>query len=88
MGREASMNRTLLACLLLLLAGCSRITQSNYEKLRVGMTYDEVIAILGKPTSCSDVMIARSCIWGDEKRNISVTFVGNQILLHTSLNLK
>ncbi|HWI40965.1 MAG TPA: outer membrane protein assembly factor BamE [Verrucomicrobiae bacterium] len=68
--------------------GCSRLTRENYEKLKVGMTFEEVTTILGKPTSCSDAMIARSCVWGDERRNITVNFLGKQVILHTAVNIR
>ncbi len=32
-----------------LLAGCSKISRENYDKVTVGMTPDEVTEVLGKP---------------------------------------
>ena len=45
------MKRTLTALVLgsLLLAACSNLTQANYDKIRTGMAFDDVTAILGKP---------------------------------------
>ncbi len=34
---------------LMLLAGCSRVTTENFDKIQNGMTSDQVKAILGKP---------------------------------------
>jgi hypothetical protein len=71
-----------------LVSGCTRLTQENYDKLKIGMGYDEVVSILGKPDSCSDTLVARSCIWGNEQRNITVNFIGNKIMLYASKSLK
>jgi len=73
--------------LLLLLAGCSKLNQENYRKLKVGLTYDQVVAILGKPDSCSDALFVKSCIWGSEAKNISVNFMGDKVLITTSKNI-
>lgn len=73
--------------MILLLLGCSRITLENYNKIGVGMSYDEVTALIGSPDRCDDVMGVRNCLWGDEKRAINVSFVGGKVLLFSSSNL-
>jgi outer membrane protein assembly factor BamE (lipoprotein component of BamABCDE complex) len=35
---------------LMCLSACSRITPENFDKIKVGMTSDQVKAILGSPT--------------------------------------
>lgn len=42
----------------LLVAGCSKVTKENYDKVKVGMTKDQVIEILGKPADKSEAEIA------------------------------
>jgi hypothetical protein len=80
--------RTVLAMgLMLVLLGCSRLTLDNYNKITVGMPYDEVTQLLGSPDQCDDVMGVRSCQWGDEKRSIHVNFVAGKVLLFSSRNL-
>ena len=74
--------------LLLTLAGCSKLTLENYNKIEVGMHYDEVTRLIGAPTACDDVLGLRSCAWGDEQRSATVTFAGNKVLVHASRNLK
>lgn len=69
------------------LSGCSRITQENYNKIKVGMEYDEVISILGKPTSCSSVFKATNCAWGNEKRSIEISLVTDRVVLLSSKGL-
>ncbi len=70
------------------LFGCSKLTQKNYDKLKTGMAFDEVEAILGKPTSCSEAIFTRNCTWGTEKRNVAVVFVGGKVILFSSTNLR
>ncbi len=64
----------------LLLTACSKVTLDNYNKLKRGMTTAEVEAIIGSPTSCSETLGVRNCIWGDDKSNITVTFAGDKAL--------
>lgn len=71
-----------------LLSGCSKLTQENYDKLKMGMEYKEVVSILGKPDNCSDTLIARSCMWGNEQKNITVSFIGDKVIIYTSKSIK
>ena len=58
--------RTLCAMgLLLVMLGCSKITLENYNKISMGMSYDEVTQLIGSPDTCDDVMGVRNCLWGD-----------------------
>lgn len=75
----------LAACLL---AGCSKLTAENYARISIGMSYSEVTAILGSPERCDDTVGFKSCKWGDDKRNVSVRFVGEKVLLHSAENLR
>ncbi len=81
-------NRLVLASLALFLFGCSKLTLENYNKLKPGMSYEEVTAILGKPDNCSEVLFTRNCTWGTEKRNAAVVFVGGKVILFSSTNLQ
>ena len=81
--------RWLLALICLaLLCGCSKLTTENYQKLEVGLEYPAVVDILGKPDNCSEALFVRNCIWGDEQKNISVSFLNNQVILFTSSNIR
>ena len=80
--------RTLCAMgLLLVMLGCSKVTLENYNKISVGMSYDEVTQLIGPPDECDDVMGVRNCLWGDEKSAINISFVGSKVLLFSSSNL-
>ena len=74
--------------LLLVMLGCSKVKLDNYNKINVGMSYDEVTQLIGAPEKCDDVMGLRNCQWGDEKRSINVSFVGGEVLLFASSNLQ
>ncbi len=77
-----------ISALLIFLAGCSKLTQENYRKLKVGQSYDEVVAIIGKPDNCSDALFVKSCTWGGESRNIGVNFMADKVLITTSKNIR
>lgn len=74
---------------LLLLAACGdRLSLDNYNKLQVGQSYDEVKQIIGDPARCDEAIGVRNCVWGDEQRGISVSFVGGKVLLLSANKLK
>jgi len=68
---------------MLLIAGCGKLTMENYNKLKMGMSYDEVVKIIGSPDKCSEAMGMRNCQWSDEKKSINVTFAGDKALVFT-----
>ena len=81
--------RTVLAMgLVLVLLGCGKLTLDNYNKITMGMTYDEVVQLIGKPDRCDDLMGVRSCQWGDESHSVNVNFVSGKVLLFSSSNLE
>jgi hypothetical protein len=71
-----------------LLAACNPLTLENYDKLRMGMSYEQVSDIIGKSQRCEEQLGTRSCVWGDDDRQISVVFVANRATLfsHKGLN--
>jgi hypothetical protein len=86
------MTKTLLGRIALIslaaLAGCSKLTVSNYERIHAGMGFDEVEAIIGKASQCDEALAVRSCVWGDEARNIKVNFVAGKAVLFSAHQLK
>ena len=74
--------------LLILQTGCSKVNHENYELLEAGMSYKEVVEILGGPDECSQVMGVKSCTWGDEKRHIRVGFMGDLVVIFSASGLK
>ncbi len=76
-----------LVMLLLVGAGCGRLNKENYDKLKMGMTYEEVIAVLGSPAACDATMGAKSCTWGTEQKNIKINFVADRVVIFTCKGL-
>lgn len=80
----------LLSCLVLL-CGCSRITEENYVKINVGMSQQEVEAILGKPDECSGikmlVLSAQKCTWSSGKHEITISFVAEKVVAASASGL-
>ena len=77
-----------IASLAILLAACGKLSVENYDKLKIGMPYNEVKQILGPPAQCSDVLGVKSCAWGDDKRYINVNFLGDQVVIFTAENIR
>ena len=71
-----------------LVVGCSKINKDNYDKIEVGMTYDEVVAILGTPDEVTDAIGTKSCVWGKAPQTISIMFVGDKVVFHSAEGLK
>lgn len=79
----------LLIVTLLALCGCSsKINQENYKKIEIGMSFDEVAAILGAPVACESVLGTRSCDWGKESRMINIKFVADNVVFRSAQGLK
>ncbi len=97
-----STNRLALVCLVLIglgaltLAGCgSKVTKSNLDKITNGMTLTEVEGILGKGTEATGASgaignltgSAKSVIWKDGDKTITVNFLNDKVVLKTSSGL-
>jgi hypothetical protein len=85
---QAYLRIVIVLLLLAMLTGCSKLTMENYSKIRMGSEYAEVARILGKPDNCSEALFIRTCIWGNERKNITVSFVGDKAVLFTSSNIR
>jgi hypothetical protein len=73
----------------LLLAACGDpLSLDNYNRLQVGQSYEQVKQIIGDPARCDEALGVRNCVWGDERRGISVSFVGGNALLLSANKLK
>ncbi|MCC2604378.1 DUF3862 domain-containing protein [Planctobacterium marinum] len=73
----------------LLLVACSRLTKENYDLLKLGMSQDEVQAIIGAPSNCSETLGTTSCIWGSEDgKHIKIIFLGDNATTFSNNGLK
>ena len=74
--------RLMLAAALLLVA-CSKVTQENFAKIRDDMPEQEVLALLGPPTTSSSVQIlgisGTHLQWESGDAAISVRFVNGKV---------
>ncbi|MDM5270595.1 DUF3862 domain-containing protein [Sulfurovum sp. zt1-1] len=78
----------LIAALILLLSGCSKVTKENYDKIESGMSYEEVLKLLGKPENCSKALGISSCTWKNDEAKIVIMFVSDQVTVVTAEGLK
>ncbi len=75
-----------LSCLFLV--ACSKLTLENYNQLKVGMSYQEVAAIIGEADSCDEVLGTRSCVWGKTEQQIKAGFVADKAIAFSHKGLK
>ncbi len=69
------------------LLGCGKVNKENYDKLKVGMGYEEVTAILGEPANCESLIAFKSCVWGKVPKTITIRLVADKVMLFESQGL-
>jgi hypothetical protein len=70
---------------ILALAGCSKVNKENYAKIKIGMSYEEVVVVLGKADTCEEpVLKTKSCMWGSSDKQIKIKFVGDNVAWRSS----
>jgi uncharacterized protein YcfL len=69
----------------LLITACSRVTQENFLKIQDGMSEQEVISLLGRPTEANSVNIlgvsGTASRWVGNDAVIAVRFVNGKVAL-------
>ena len=60
---------------------CNKVTQENYEKIKVGMTYEEVTDILGNAQECNSAIGMTNCRWESDEKYIKIQFVADKVVL-------
>jgi SmpA/OmlA family protein len=82
------MKRTLLALvaallLALIIAACSKVNQENFLKVQEGMSEEEVISLLGRPTESNSVNVlgvsGTASRWVAGDTAITVRFVNGKV---------
>ncbi len=81
------MRITIIALFLLTLTACSKVTRENYQKLELGMSWQEVVQLLGEPDQCEALLNAKSCVWREGDKSITVRFIGDEVILFSSEGL-
>lgn len=86
----------LAVCLLLLIgfAGCgkakeeNKINKENYEKIKIGMNYEDVLGLIGEPGKCEEPVIkTKACAWESSGRQIKIKFVFDKVAWRSSEGL-
>ena len=74
--------------MILMLGGCSKVTKENYDKIEVGMAYEDVVKLIGKPEGCSEALGISSCKWKNGNAAIDISFISNQVTIISSKGLR
>ena len=78
----------IIAALILLLNGCSKVTKKNYDKIESGMSYEEVVKLIGEPKGCAETLGISNCEWKDDDAKIVITFISDQVTVKIGEGLK
>ena len=74
----------LAVCLILPACGGAKISQDNFDKIKVGMTQAEVKIILGDPTEASSLDVAgfsgTTSTWKQGDTTIRIQFVNGKVV--------
>jgi len=70
---------------ILTLTGCNTVNKENYDKIKIGMSYEEIVGVLGKPDTCEDpVLKTKSCTWGSSEKQIRIKFMVDTVAWRAS----
>ena len=69
------------------LFGCSKVNRENYDKIKMGMEYSQVIDLIGNPDKCDAALGMKNCVWGNETKNITIGFIAEKVALPTMTGL-
>ncbi|MCK7576991.1 MAG: DUF3862 domain-containing protein [Chromatiales bacterium] len=69
------------------LLGCSKLNKENYDKLEMGMAYDEVVKLFGDPDQCESLMAVKTCTWGKTPKTIKIRLIADKVVLFESEGL-
>ena len=76
-----------IAAITLSLTACGKINKENYDKLSAGMEFKEVTNLIGSPDNCETTLGVKSCIWGDDKKYIKVSFAFDKATVFSNKGL-
>jgi hypothetical protein len=68
--------------------GCDNLTQENYNKIKVGMSLQEVEKLLGSSPTCDSAVGMKNCTWGSAEKHVKVQFVADKVALYSAKGLK
>ena len=69
----------------LIVAGCSRLSEDNLQKVHNGMTTSDVKAILGEPTSSQTgsalgLISGTTYVYHTDKSDVKISFVDDKVI--------
>lgn len=68
--------------------GCDNLTQENYSKIKLGMSFQEVEKLLGSGPTCDSAVGMKNCTWGSTDKHVKVQFVADKVALYSAKGLK
>ena len=71
----------------LFIFACSKVTQENYEKIKLGMAYEEVVNILGKAQECDSSIGITNCRWESNGKYIKIQFIADKVVFFPAKGL-
>lgn len=88
------LKRLIPICLFLLLLGCETVNQENYDKIKEGMLFTEVKAILGEPANSGTKSISipalgtisgTQAVWKNQEGTVTIDilFVNDKVKFRT-----
>ncbi|WP_287694946.1 hypothetical protein [Accumulibacter sp.] len=86
--RQRGRMRAVAVLTMLLLACSQKVSLDNFNRLRVGQSYEEVREIVGDPASCDEMVGLRNCSWGNHERGIRVSFLAGKVVMLAAHNLQ
>lgn len=78
---------TVIAIITVSVLACSKVNRENYDKLKMGMPYAEVVTLLGEPDKCDSLVAFKSCTWGKDAKTITIRLLGDNVVLYESQGL-
>lgn len=70
-------------CLCLMLLACSQLTEENFEKVKLGMTLQQVTSILGKPSITEKINVTGisgiAATWKDDYGQVDIQFLNERV---------
>jgi len=71
----------------LFIFACSKVTQENYEKIKLGMAFEEVVDILGKAQECDSSIGITNCRWESNGKYIKIQFIADKVVFFSAKGL-
>jgi outer membrane protein assembly factor BamE (lipoprotein component of BamABCDE complex) len=67
---------------------CDNLSQENYNKIKVGMSLQEVEKLLGSSPTCDSAVGMKNCTWGTAEKHVKVQFVADKVAMYSAKGLK